>query len=262
MSNKEIEVSADEVNGIAIGAEPEATEYLNGASETEPENNDSSEDENDHYITAGDRKCYIYFDEEFTGLKKDTDLISIGLVDCDGRSFYAEFNDYSMKKLTPWILENVIQNLEEPATVLDGDHWTMQGNKKEIRTQLFLWLDKYISEGTHIQFVSDVSHYDFVLLIDLLTGGADALSLPNWISPCCVDINQDIATSLYRAKPKNVSQEEFDRNYIPAFAAFDISREAYISGIPNVSIPGKKHNSLYDAMVIRAIHQNLWNIEK
>jgi len=34
----------------------------------------------------------IFFDTEFTGLHKDTTLISIGLIAEDGRTFYAEFN--------------------------------------------------------------------------------------------------------------------------------------------------------------------------
>ena len=37
----------------------------------------------------------IFFDTEFTGLHKDTSLISIGLVDEDGKTFYAEFLDYT-----------------------------------------------------------------------------------------------------------------------------------------------------------------------
>ena len=36
----------------------------------------------------------VFFDTEFTGLHRNTTLISIGLVSEDGRTFYAEFNDY------------------------------------------------------------------------------------------------------------------------------------------------------------------------
>lgn len=35
----------------------------------------------------------IFFDTEFTGLHKDTTLISIGLVSETGEKFYAEFDD-------------------------------------------------------------------------------------------------------------------------------------------------------------------------
>lgn len=36
----------------------------------------------------------IFFDTEFTGLHKNTTLISIGCVDENGRTFYAELTDY------------------------------------------------------------------------------------------------------------------------------------------------------------------------
>ena len=36
----------------------------------------------------------VWFDTEFTGLHKNTTLISIGLVTENGKTFYAEFTDY------------------------------------------------------------------------------------------------------------------------------------------------------------------------
>ena len=41
----------------------------------------------------------IFFDTEFTGLHKGTELISIGMVDEVGRTFYAEFNDYDKNQI-------------------------------------------------------------------------------------------------------------------------------------------------------------------
>ena len=215
-------------------------------------------------ITAGDRECYIYFDTEFTGLRKNTSLISIGLVTSDGKTFYAEFTDYNKEFVDDWINENVISNLVSPENVFNGDNWTMSGTSLEIREQLFEWLAPYKEQGKLIQFVSDVSHYDFVLLIDLLLGDEklSAIDLPDGISPCCIDVNQDIATSIQRTKPEDVSEEEFNKNFVPAYAAFNFSREEMISGVSNFKYEGNKHNSLYDALVIRAIHQTLWNIEK
>jgi DNA polymerase III epsilon subunit-like protein len=44
---------------------------------------------------CGNKNCMkIFFDTEFTGLHKDTTLISIGLVSEDNRKFYAELIDY------------------------------------------------------------------------------------------------------------------------------------------------------------------------
>ena len=48
---------------------------------------------------------YIFFDTEFTGLQKDTDLISIGLITWGGSTFYAEFTDYRKELCDDWIKE-------------------------------------------------------------------------------------------------------------------------------------------------------------
>lgn len=219
---------------------------------------------NNVMITAGDRTCYVYFDTEFTGLKKNTSLISIGLVDCDGRTFYAEFTDYNKEDLDEygWIQDNVINNLTNPETVVEGNDWRIVGTSSEIRECLWRWLDTISSNDKLIQFVSDVCHYDFVLLIDLLLGSPNltAIDLPDNISPCCVDINQDIATSIHRTKPDDITEEDFNKNFVPAYAAFNFSREELVSGVDSFNCGIVKHNALYDALVIRALHQNLWNL--
>jgi len=213
-------------------------------------------------ITAGDRTCYVYFDTEFTGLRKGASLISIGLVTSEGRTFYAEFTDYNIDQVDQWINDNVISNLIHPENNYDGDHWTMQGTTEDIREQLWMWLAPYKENGKLIQFVSDVCHYDFVFLIDLLLGDYNltAIDLPDNVSATCLDINQDIATAIQRTKPEDVTDEEFNKNFVPVYASFNMNREDLVAGIPSFNYEGKKHNSLYDAMVIRAIHQHLWDI--
>ena len=209
-------------------------------------------------ITAGDSKCYVYFDTEFTGLRKDCDLISIGLVNHEGSTFYAELNDYNETKCDNWIDENVYPNLSYPDTVKDNGVWTITGNRQEVREMLLEWLKTYVPGDRIVQFVSDVSHYDFVLLVDLLTDGKTALDLPKNISPCCLDINQDIATSMYRIVPEGKTEEEFNRNFVPIAEAFKISREEISQDYKDSIGEVKKHNALYDAKVIRAIHRNMW----
>ena len=49
----------------------------------------------------------IFFDTEFTGLHKNTTLISIGLISEDRRSFYAELTDYDKEQCDDWIKENL-----------------------------------------------------------------------------------------------------------------------------------------------------------
>lgn len=220
-------------------------------------------------IDPGNKASYCYFDTEFTGLRKDTDLISIGLVDSYGRTFYAEFTDYRKSYINDWINENVIKNLHSPERVLTGDHWSLTGTVPEVGAVLLNWLaENYLEKHEVCQFVSDVCHYDFVLLVDLLLQGnkdLTALNLPEYISPVCVDINYDMA-NLLNAVPDidpNESTTDSSTFKYPSYTAFDISRAEFIEKIvPNFNIKGNQHNSLFDALQIKAIHQQIWWPEK
>ena len=216
----------------------------------------------------------LYFDAEFTGLHKDTTLISLGIVSEDGKKFYAEFMDYDHRQCDEWIRENVINHLflkhipftseyankygtgncnatidgkkynlglagifssdtiaEYPWTRIDRNTTYTLGNAGEISIALKDWLSQFDS----VQFVSDVCHYDFVLLINLF---GTAFDLPENVNPACVDINQEIA------RHYGISEKQ----------AFDKSREEIIMELYGEPIPGRKHNSLYDAEVIKAIY--------
>ena len=185
----------------------------------------------------------IYFDTEFTGLHKNTTLISLGMVADNGKSFYAEFTDYDESQCDDWIKENVIANLKfkggQFTRLLRHDDGRpninaieMRAPKEIVREQLRTWLKQFDS----VQFVSDVCHYDFVLLIDLF---GTAFDLPSNVNASCHDINQDIA------RHYGISEKE----------AFDLSREELLK---NVGIfDGAKHNSLYDAFIIRTIYYSL-----
>lgn len=191
----------------------------------------------------------IYFDCEFTGLHQSTSLISIGLVTDDNKEFYAEFNDYFIFDCNKWIEDNVIKNLKfrdqyykETSSAL-----YMCNDKQAIANSLRKWLTDICSTDEEILFVSDCSHYDFVLLVDLLINGKGslivtptALDLPENVVPACRDINQDIA----------------DHYDISLKEAFDMNREYMIYG-NGIRVNGTKHNSLYDANVIKAIAENL-----
>ena len=183
----------------------------------------------------------LFFDMEFTGLRQNTTPISIGIVSEDGKKFYAEFTDYDESQCNDWIKENVIKNLKLSGMgvgVSDTDEnpplRIVMGDKRYIRQEANEWLRKF----NKIQFVSDVCHYDFVLLIDLLTNGETALDLPKNISAVCHDINQDIAAYF------EVSDRE----------AFNMNREEILDRLTGYRVVGDKHNSLYDAEVIRAIY--------
>lgn len=171
----------------------------------------------------------IFMDTEFTGLHKNTKLINIGLISEDGRSFYGELNDYGEVN-DSWLLENVIDNLlygtEYFYVVADR---TVYGNKKEVSYALKDWLQQF----EEVEIWSDCLAYDWVLFNDLFD---HAFNLPSNI----YYIPFDICTLM---KIKGVEP--------------DISREEFIQN----PITGKKHNSIYDARVIRACYDKLMTLD-
>ena len=177
----------------------------------------------------------VFFDTEFTGLHKDTTLISIGCVAEDGSTFYAELTDYDKCQCDGWIQKNVITHLKfngEQSAQNDGKgHMEVCGTKEQVRDHLAAWLSKY----EEVQLVSDVCHYDMVLFIDIF---GHAFKLPKGVNAACHDINQDIAEWFY------ISETE----------AFDRSRENILIDA-ELYFEGDKHNALYDAKVIKAIYE-------
>ena len=178
----------------------------------------------------------LFFDTEFTQLRKDTTLISIGLISEDNKKFYGILNDYDKSLCNEWIQTNVIDTMQINQD--DYKNLTIKtGNRSEISRELKTWLNSFGDDK--IQFISDVSHYDFVLLIDLLSDGKSAFDISENISPYCHDVNQDIANYL------NISDLE----------AFDMNREYFIINHEKDLPKGDKHNSLYDALVIKQIYE-------
>ena len=177
----------------------------------------------------------VYFDTEFTGLHKGTTLISIGLIASNGKKFYAEIVDYDRSQVNDWIKENVINNLWAVSKTIDEcskfEYYHL-GTREQIAQKLKEWFLEFDS----IQLISDVAHFDMVLLIDLFGGAFD---LPKNVNPSCHDINQDIAKFLV------VTESE----------AFDVSRECFLG----ICLSSGKHNALYDAEIIKEIYEFINN---
>lgn len=183
----------------------------------------------------------LFFDCEFTGLHKDTTLVSIGIVAENGKKFYAESADYDESQCDDWIKENVLAHTilagnDALAARLGADEDTMVvlGGKADIRHEISEWLKQFDS----VQLISDVCHYDMVLLIDIF---GTAFDLPKNVSAVCHDISQDIA------RHYGISDRE----------AFDKSREDIVAELCGGFIAGDKHNSLYDAEIIKAIYEEV-----
>lgn len=122
--------------------------------------------------------------------------------------------------------------------------------ENETKPQLFI-MDEQLGNPIPLAEIKEISEPtldeeydmpDMVLLIDLLAG--NAMKLPEFITPACHDINQDIATML------DISEK----------AAFDISREQLLTN-RGIDLPkGQKHNALYDAEVIKAIYEDFFSV--
>lgn len=169
----------------------------------------------------------IYFDCEFTGLHKNTTLISIGLISECGKSFYAEFNDYDDSLADNWIKINVIDKLISNTCIFPKDKNLLIeiNSKPDIAKKLEDWLYSF---GGNIELWSDCLAYDWVLFCDLFGG---ALNIPN----CVYYIPFDICTEF---KIKGIDP--------------DIDREEFC-GLKSKN----KHNALHDAKVIKACHEKM-----
>lgn len=168
----------------------------------------------------------LFFDTEFTGLHKGTTIISMGIKAENGKTFYAEFNDYDKGQVDDWIQKNVIDNLLHDNIDFNimADK-VVYGNTRQVAKSLREWLQQF----DHVEMWSDCLAYDWILFNDLYT---HAFNIPNNV----YYIPFDICTLM---KIKGVDP--------------DISREEFIDN----SIEGKKHNSLYDAKVIEACYNKL-----
>ena len=166
----------------------------------------------------------IFFDTEFTGLHKDTTLISIGLVSECGKEFYAEMTDYDPKQIDEWLQSNILDNLFLPHDEMS--HQTFeQGDTPRIKEKLTAWLAQF----AQVEIWSDCLSYDWVLFNHIF---GHAFSIPKNV----YYIPFDLCTLL---KIKGVDP--------------DISREE-LAGIADAK---RKHNALHDAKVIKACYDKL-----
>jgi hypothetical protein len=182
----------------------------------------------------------IFFDCEFTGLHKNTTLISIGLISDCGKTFYAEFTDYDKGQVDDWIKKNVISKLKRANnnnksafSIGKGNEFLeVFGNKEGIK----LYLKKWLSQFEQVEMWSDCLSYDWVLF--------------NNIFGTAFDI------------PKNIYYIPFDICTLFKIKGIDpdISREEYAKeSKENWFAEEKKHNALFDAKIIKMCYNRLIN---
>ena len=211
----------------------------------------------------------IFYDAEFTGLWRDTSLISIGMLSESGRTFYAEFTDYDQGQLNDWLKENVIANLtnkgyngnEVIRSSDNGSVFTL-GHRDYVRDELIRWLEwescydrmKFIEEKKpwkweKLQFITDCYAYDWMLLVDLITTGGTAIDMPDYIDYIPIDLSTilwcaGIDPDISREEYAEVNLRSFDKPLTP-----DLASQSETMFRTDINPP--KHNSLFDAKVIR-----------
>jgi len=193
----------------------------------------------------------IFFDTEFTGLHKETTLISIGFISEDGKTFYAELNDYDKSQVDCWLQKNVIDNLtmKEPQDGEDEyyvarrhtDNFVgndlyesycvkMRCNTSELKTEL----EKWLSQFEQVEIWSDCLSYDWVLFNNIF---GHAFNIPKNVYYIPFDI-----CTLFKVKGIDA----------------DISREEFAE----VKDDYQKHNALWDAKVIKMCYDKLSQLPK
>lgn len=173
----------------------------------------------------------VFFDCEFSGLRKDTTLISIGMVADDGRTIYCELTDYDESQIDDWLRENVLAHLTLADFDIDRDYEPhasdvrTKGEKHIVAHALVHWFFHFYG-NEEVELWGDCLAYDWVLFCDVF---GNAFDIPENV----YYIPFDLATLL---KLKGIDP--------------DINREEY-AGLTG----GNKHNALADALVIKACYE-------
>jgi len=190
------------------------------------------------------KKTKIFFDTEFTGLHQKTTLISIGLVSECGKMFYAELNDFDKTQIDDWLQKNVIDNLEMQTSragiarkYKHLNKTVFFGSMKGLKNALSDWLKQF----DNVIMWSDCLAYDWVLFNEIF---GHAFNIPKNV----YYIPMDLCT-LFEIKgiDPDISREEFAH-----IENMKLANGKY----PETEKDIKKHNALFDALIIKQCYLN------
>ena len=197
-------------------------------------------------------KTKIFFDTEFTGLHQNTTLISIGLISECGKTFYTEFNDYDFNQVDDWLRENVINNLQYNGIFQQLDETkesiSYKSTTENIREKLTTWLEQF----GEVEIWSDCLSYDWVLFNQIF---GHAFNIPKNV----YYIPFDICTLFYaKGIDADISREVFATDTFSQNE--DGTKQPMFFDENGNKIETKKHNALWDAMIIRQCFNKLQGV--
>ena len=99
----------------------------------------------------------FFYDCEFIEDGTTIDLVSIGVVDEDGREFYAVSTEFDPDRAIEWVRRNVLDKLPSPS----DQAWR---SREQIRTDLLAFLTE---PGEAIELWAWMAGYDHVVLVQL-----------------------------------------------------------------------------------------------
>lgn len=180
----------------------------------------------------------VFLDTEFTGLHKNTTLLSLAMVAENGEEFYAEFSDYDENQVSDWVQENVMNKLQfrgnEFVMIKQGKTLMMKGDKDRVRIESELWLKQF----NNIEIWADVLAYDWVLFGDLFGG---AMKIPENIFYAPFDL-----ATVFRMNGLIEPQKKYERDVKRfEFAGLDAQ---------------KQHHALEDARVEKICYHKLMGL--
>lgn len=176
-------------------------------------------------------KLKVFLDTEFTGLRPDTTLVSVGMVTEDGSARYAELTDYRRDHIDEWLQENIIDNLvlsdmpDQSWRRPSSDFLCFRGSSAYVANQLSSWLGAL----GECRVVSDVYAYDWTLLLKLIG------ELPKNVHYI----------------PLDLASIAWARGIDPDFSRSSMAEAFGYLEVPEL-VSGLEHNALYDACVQRA----------
>lgn len=190
------------------------------------------------------------------------DLISIGLVDDNGRTYYALNSEHNIDDSwkDEWIRENVWGPIyiERAPFFKQMYSFSLHGmkqclrmfgrTKKQIADDIVLFFDQSSARGEHTVFHAYYADYDWVVMCQLF---GRMINLPNGFPMYCNDLKQDLDTFVREFwLPK--SKEYLSRQDV----TWDEAMRA-LKSLPDYPKNDNLHNAVDDAEWNKRLHQFL-----